>query len=140
MSNRRYNPSPSDLKHNVLDNSCHLLCRKFERNGEARRFSRESEDILILPLIHFNDDAIHPIVLLLPSPRCGSGMPARRQCSGVLPLLPIRNCMFDIRYKLIVSIHLEPKFPHVFELFCLRLRQFLRCLRHVVDKDIEIAR
>src|SRR3989344_968901 len=41
---------------------------------------------------------------------------------------------------MVIWIHLEPKFPHVFEFFGLCWREFLARLRNIIYKHIELPR
>src|SRR3989344_8498511 len=124
MRDWREHSSATDLQYDILDDGRRLLGWEFESNREAWRFPRESKCLLVFPLIYFDYDAVHPIIL---------------RTTFILPLFPIFDDLFYIPRLFVMRIYLESQFPQIAELFFLRLRKPLGRLRAVVHIHIAFA-
>src|SRR3989344_9151903 len=128
-----YNAGAADLEYDVFEDCSHLFCREFERDSEARSLASKAEHFLIFTLVHFDDDSIHPVVLLSPS------VPALLRSSGRLPLLPVRDDLLRAFRELVVMVHFESKLLEIFEFAFLVFRFLLGCRGKLVNKGVELA-
>src|SRR3989344_5426781 len=114
MRDRGENARAPDLEHDVLDDGCHLLGRKFERDSEARRFACITERLLVRTFVHFHDNAVDPVFESTPS-----------RALRTAPSVPIFNDVIDSFPMLEMRVYFETQAAQILELLLLSIMQLL---------------